>query len=686
MSLVAGTKNFQLHTPLSRLKGVGEITARHLRAAGLNTVRDLLMYFPRRYDDFSQLKPINQLRPGLVSLRARVDLVKVRSSFKRRSMVITEAIVSDQTGSVKLTWFNSPWILEQIKEGDEYFFLGELKYAANSFGITQPNFERVEKSKLAGQIVPIYPETQHLHSRLLRDLVDQVLSLSEILPDLLPANIREQYELVDYGTAIKQLHQPSSAKTLQAAQQRMAFEELFMHIAASLAIKQAIATEKAHKIVFDEAVIVSFVSSLPFQLTDGQRVAAWQIFSDLAEGHPMNRLLEGDVGSGKTVVAIMAALLVVRAGYQVAIMVPTDILARQHVATFRSLLKDQSISCELLVSKLPVARKRDVRERLADGQLDIVIGTQALITKDTSFAQLGLVVVDEQHRFGVMQRLNLKDKAGHLPHVLTMTATPIPRSLALVIYGDLDISILPILPQGRKPITTKVAFDDDRTQIYTQLDSLIEAGSQIYVVCPAIDLTDEGSTMAATAEHARLSKGIFANRRVGLVHGRLKTDEKTAVMEQFVAGDLDILVATTVIEVGVHVERANAIVIEQAHRFGLASLHQLRGRVGRGQVQAFCYLMTNKIDEAQLARVRAVERTTDGFRLAQIDLETRGSGQRVGTMQSGLTGLQFAQLEDSKLIAEVREAAKAFLIPENIVQYPHTIERINTFKTVTSLD
>ncbi|MCC7543279.1 ATP-dependent DNA helicase RecG [bacterium] len=678
--------SYPLDTRLTQLAGVGEVIDRHLRSVGLSTVGDLLQYYPRRYDDYTALRPIDQLKPGLVSVRARVDLVRTRKSFKRSRMSLTEVIVSDGTGTLKLTWFNSPWVVNQLHEGDEYFFLGELKFAGGTFGITQPTFESTSTSKLAGTIVAVYPETQDLNSRLLRDLVAQVIDSADLLEDPLPDKVREQYGLNSLAETVRELHLPKSTVALGQAKHRMAFAELFLHIAASLAIKHQVATEQSFATPFHEGLARDFVGQLDFSLTDDQRKVAWQIFHDLERLHPMNRLLEGDVGSGKTVVAAMAALMVIRAGYQVAIMVPTDILARQHIESFRKLLKPWAVRSELLTSKLPSTRKQDVRARLASGEVHLIIGTQALLTKDTVFAGLGLVIVDEQHRFGVNQRLTLKDKAGRLPHVLTMTATPIPRSLALVVYGDLDISRITELPPGRKPVKTKVVFEDDRGAVYRQVDDLISAGQQVYIVCPAIDESDTGGMKAASEEYKRLEHSVFAHRRIGLVHGKLKADEKAAVMEQFVAGGLDILVATTVIEVGVHVDRANVMLVEQAERFGLATLHQLRGRVGRSGEQAYCYLFTNRKDDITLARVRAIERTIDGFRLAQIDLETRGPGQRTGTRQSGRVELQFARLDDAPLIAEAREAAQAFLNQENIVKYPYTFRQIDRLKTVTSLD
>ncbi len=376
----------------------------------------------------------------------------------------------------------------------------------------------------------------------------------------------------------------------------------------------------------------------------------------------------------------------IRAGHQVAVMVPTEVLAQQHLQSFRDLLAAWQVRVELLTSRLPVARKRSVREDVSAGKVDLVIGTQALLTKGTEFASLGLVVVDEQHRFGVQQRLALKDKAGRLPHVLTMTATPIPRSLALVVYGDLDISILRELPPGRKPIKTTVVAENDRAKVYKHIDQLITTGQQAYIVCPMIDENDISGSKAVKAEYERLSRTIFAHRRIGLMHGKLSSDEKAEVMQAFVNGELDILISTTVIEVGVHADNATVMIVESAERFGLASLHQLRGRVGRSAHQAYCYLFMSPDAKDAPARVQAMERTTDGFRLAQLDLETRGPGQRFGLRQSGELDLRFARITDAPALERAQQAVAAFQTSESIVKYPQTLEVVNRLKTVTSLD
>lgn len=678
--------SFTLQTPLTRLKGVGEVVDRELRAIGLETIEDLLHYYPRRYDDFSQLKPIAQLRPGLVSVRAKVEHLAVRSSFKRKGMVITEAVVSDATGSLKMTWFQAPWVATQLTQGEWYYFLGDLKFASNQYGITQPVYESAENASKAGSVLAVYSESAKVNTNLLRKLVAQIIDVADQLFDELPTEVRGQQALMTRAEAVRSLHLPASSDNLKAAQYRMAFTELFLHLSAGLSIKQELATEPGISIPFDTALAQQFVASLPYTLTNAQRISAKQIFDDLERSSPMNRLLEGDVGSGKTIVAAFAALMVIRAGYQVALMVPTDILARQHIETLTDVLKPWHIKPRLVTGKLPAPELRQARADMAAGEVELVVGTQALLTKNAAFDRLGLAIIDEQHRFGVKQRLTLKDKAGRLPHVLTMTATPIPRTLALVMYGDLSISVLKDMPPGRKPVTTKVVFDKDRAKTFAGIDELVGKGQQVYIVCPAIDESDMGGMKAVTVEFEKLKRTVFARRRVGLLHGKLKADDKAVVMERFAKGLIDVLVATTVIEVGVHVPNATVMVVEGAERFGLATLHQLRGRVGRGSVQSMCYLFMNTQEDSSVKRVRALENTHDGFRLAQVDLEVRGPGQIYGTRQAGKLDLRFASLNDAELLATAAQAAQAFLTSDNIVKYPYTVERINRLKAVTSLD
>lgn len=675
----------RLDTRLAVFKGVGEVMERELARMGLITVRNLLDYFPRRYDDFSQLKPIAQLRPGLVTVRAKLENVATRRAARNRRMVITEAVVVDETGSLKLTWFHAPYVVDQLKLGEEYFFTGELKFKAGVFSVVQPQFERPSSIDRAGRIVAIYPETAKVSSKLLRSLVRQCISLADMVTEPLPDTILQSQGLMPLPAAIKELHEPTSAKELEKAQRRMAFGELFFHMLTSRVLREELETEPGIEVPFQEVLAKEFVRSLPFALTNSQRKVSWQIFADMQRGVPMSRLLEGDVGSGKTLVAAFAALMAIRAGFQVAVMVPTVVLGTQHVKSFREILKPWGIRVELLASHLKVREKARLASAVKSGEIDIVIGTQALITRNIQFPRLGLVVVDEQHRFGVNQRLSLKDKAGRLPHVLTMTATPIPRTLGLVAFGDLDISLLTDMPPGRVPVKTHVCSENDRVRVYAEIDSRLARGEQAYIVCPAIDLADPDGSRAVKQEMQRLGRTVFQHRRIGLLHGKLRADEKDAVMAQFANGDLDILVATTVIEVGVHVDRATVMMIESADRFGLATLHQLRGRVGRSDIASECYLFTTQ-DGVSRQRIAALARTNDGFRLAEIDLANRGAGQRFGVRQSGSVDFRFATLHDTRAVTQARETVDSFLKQEKIVKYPQVIAVVNSLKAVTSLD
>ena len=473
---------------------------------------------------------------------------------------------------------------------------------------------------------------------------------------------------------------------LEAARNRLAFEELFMLITSALALKQDIQTEPARSIEFDVDKLRPVLDSLTFDLTPAQKKAAWAILQDMGRTKPMNRLLEGDVGSGKTVVALLAAYMAISQGCQVALMVPTEILARQHMASANALLGSLGVDMALLVGSLKLSQKQVVKERIAKHQANLVIGTHALLEESVTFASLGLVVIDEQHRFGVSQRSLLKAQSEVMPHVLTMTATPIPRSLALVVYGELDVSIIDELPPGRQAIETKLMAADGRAAMEQHLDELIEQGRQVFVVCPLIDQSDTLGLKSVQAEFDRLSAGVFAHRRLEVLHGKLRATEKEHIMAEFAEGKIDILVSTTVIEVGVDIPNASIMVIESAERFGLAALHQLRGRVGRGKHRSYCYLMSETDNPVTLKRLRALERTQDGFRLSQIDLEMRGPGEIYGAKQHGILDLRMANVMDTKLVAHVRKVAEAFLASGNMLQYPHMIKRLNKLKAITTLD
>jgi ATP-dependent DNA helicase RecG len=678
-----------LDVRVETLKGVGKAVAEKLERLGIHTIGDLLHHFPRRYDDFSNIVPIRQMKPGVVTFRGEVVRIASRRGRNRR-LSITEAIITDGTGTVKAIWFNQPFLARQFPETSKVLVSGRLEFKNNDLALQSPAMEHdaaESDPKHTGRIVPIYPETEGLSSKQLRNMIMPLLPLIGDLPEMLPDSVMKEARLMHRSQAIAEVHAPTSDSTLKKARYRLAFEELFFIIGASLVIKHEIKTEAAPKIEFKVPVAQEFVRALPFELTNAQRQAAWQILQDMTNDHPMNRLLEGDVGSGKTMVALMAAVMAIRDGYQAALMVPTDILARQHAGGAVALMEQLGITSTLILGRQPAPEKKRALEQAASGEAGLVIGTHALLTESVKFKQLGLVIIDEQHRFGVGQRQKLKEKAGRLPHLLSMTATPIPRTLALTVYGDLDISVIDELPPGRQAIGTKVIKQRDRDVAYGFVDKQISEGRQVFVVCPLIEDSDKLGAKSVTAELERLQKGPFKHRRIGLLHGKLKPAERDAVMHAFANRDLDMLVATSVIEVGIDIPNASIMLIEGAERFGLAALHQLRGRVGRGIHQSYCFIASDSTATGVVERLQALERTQDGFRLAQIDLELRGPGQVYGRRQHGMLDLELADLSDTKLVAAVRTAAANFIgKPADMLQYPQVVERINRLKTVTSLD
>jgi ATP-dependent DNA helicase RecG len=677
----------ELTGELTSLKGVGPALAEKFAAVGIRTIAELLDYFPRTYNDYSEIQLISKIRPGMVTIEAEIKQAVGR--YVRRGMHITEAVASDESGSVRLIWFNQPYRVSAIKTGQRYFITGKLELKRQRFSITNPSMEMQSDFPLhTARIVPIYRESKGITSTIFRRTLYQVLKYSALLPDPLPAYIREKYKLLAYGSAVRELHFPSSKENFAQARRSIGFIEVFELMLAAQLNKQDNQNEIAPKIEFDEKLAKQFVQSLPFQLTDPQRSAAWQIYKDIATTVPMNRLLEGDVGSGKTVVAGMAALMAMKAGLQTALMAPTELLARQHADTLRDLFESvgKSDAIGLLVGSMKPAQKAIAHQRIMSGDVGFIVGTQALLQDKVSLHKLGLVIIDEQHRFGVDQRKKLVGQSGHMPHILSMTATPIPRSLALTLYGELDISLLNTMPLGRKPIITKIISPNSRVALEKKIITEISAGRQVYIVCPLIK---EGSGLkfpSAEQTYEKLRTTTFKNQRVGLLHGKLKDDEKNAVMTEFVQGNIDILVATTVIEVGVNIPNASIMVIEGADRFGLAQMHQLRGRVGRSTDQGFCFIVPSD-SKAPSRRLRALEQSTNGFELAELDLELRGPGAIYGTLQHGELDLRIAKLTDVRLLAEVRSAVKEFTLTEqNIHEYPELKRRVRAAQAVVTLN
>ncbi len=661
---------YYLETPISRLDRVGLTTARKLRILGLETVEDLLWHLPFRYDDYSQQVKISDLLPGqTVNVVGDVLLLQNKRSPKKR-LNITEALINDETGQIRVVWFNQPYISKNLKEGDRVSLAGKITEDYLGLQMNGPIYEKVYGS---GQgvntqgIVPVYHLTNGVTEKQLRYLIKQVINLTKEIADWLPTDIQKRHDLLKLKQALQLIHFPRNQADLEVARKRLGFDELFLVQMQAQLIKSELEQNLAPKIVFNEEKIKEIVKGLPFELTKAQRQATWEIIKDLEKDSPMARLLEGDVGSGKTLVALMSLYNVVQSGYQGCLMVPTEILANQHFATAKKLLEPLGVRVGIWTgSKKSKDKAKDGLQIIDD--LDIVIGTQALIQPKVKFKNLALVVIDEQHRFGVDQRKMLLANSGLpvscVPHLLSMTATPIPRSLALALYGDLDISIINEMPANRKIIKTKVITEGERKNAYEFIRGQIKDGRQVFVICPLIDANDELGVKSVKEEFERLNTHIFPDLPIGLLHGKLKAKEKDEVMRQFKDKETVILVSTSVIEVGVDVPNATIMMIEGAERFGLAQLHQFRGRVGRGDYQSYCFLLASPDASGNIRRLKAMEAYHDGFALSKIDLKFRGPGEVYGTLQKGFFNLKIASLFDLELMKIAK--AEAEMIAEEI--------------------
>lgn len=677
----------ELNAPITRLKGVGEELARKLGILQIQTINDLIENYPRRYEDYSNIARIKDLRPGAVTIEGTISSAKGR--YVRRGMHITEAIASDETSSVRLVWFNQPYRAGAIKAGAKYYIAGEYQLSRSRFSILNPSVELVSDFPVnTARIIPIYRETKGLKSAQIRKLVREAIMGVKDLPEHLPSWILKEQDLVVYARAVTEMHFPSGNTALKMAQKRLGFEEVFELSLAALLNKQEFGEQKGLPIPFNEKLAKEFVSKLPFKLTDAQRKVIWSIYKDLEKSQPANRLIEGDVGSGKTVVAAMAALMAMEQNFQVALMAPTEILAHQHAETLYKLLDSVGYGAQvgLLVGSLKPKAKNLMHAKIASGEVRLVVGTHALISEKVDMKNLDLIIVDEQHRFGVDQRKKLQAKAGHMPHVLHLTATPIPRSLALTLYGELDISVLDELPPGRRAIETKIVSPNSKKPIYEKIDKELAAGRQMFVVCPLISDSELTKGLSAEETFKQLSEHEFKHRRAALLHGRMKAEQKEQVMQDFLDHKYDILVSTTVIEVGVDVPNSTVMLIIGAERFGLAQIHQLRGRVGRGAHQSYCYLMMSD-SKAPSQRLRLLETTSDGFKLAEYDLQLRGPGAIYGTIQHGALDLRVAKLTDVKLIAAARSSAQEFIDKkEKLAKYPHLDSRVSALRSITNLN
>jgi len=662
------------------IKGVGDERAKLLEKLGIYTIEDAITYFPRDYEDRSIIKTISQLEDGETCSFEAAVISKVSEIRNRKGPVIYMMQVADSTGKAIIVWYNLAYVKKLFKPGEKYLFYGKIEKKYNNIEIANPIYEKVTGSEMKNtcKIVPVYPSTAKLTQNILRSVIKNALEMvSGKLTDILPLKLRNYYKLCEYNYAINNIHFPSSMEDLQNVRYRLVFEELLMLQLGLMSIKSTI--QEVHTgITFGACPeIDTFIEKLPFQLTEAQKKVFKEISADMESSKVMNRLVQGDVGSGKTIVAVLALFKAVKSGYQGALMVPTEILAEQHYASICPLVENFGIKVSLLTGSTPKKQKNELLEKIKNGEIDIVIGTHSLIQDSVVFKKLGLVITDEQHRFGVRQRSALlqkgikqeQDNINLVPDMLVMTATPIPRTLALILYGDLDISIIDQLPPGRKPVKTYAVDNSMRERIYNFIRKNIEEGRQIFIVCPLVEESNAVEAKSAVETASRLAAVDFKDFNVGLIHGKMKASEKDSIMRDFAEGKYHILVATTVIEVGINIPNASVMVVENAERLGLAQLHQLRGRVGRGQHQSYCILFNESNSKISRERMKIMEKTNDGFVISEKDLELRGPGEFFGTVQHGLPELKIANLyKDMRILKKAQEAAENILKEDKFLQ------------------
>src|SRR3989344_3900694 len=721
------------HLQVEKLKNVGTRNAPRLHRLGIKTLKDLLWHLPAKYDDFSETVPISDIVPDQkVNIQGEIVKITTKKLFPRR-MFITNAIVKDLSGAIKAVWFNQPFIENQLPEGTFVSLAGKVKTGKNGTYLSSPTYEKISSSqpttynlqpttlKHTKGLVPVYPETEGITSKYLRFLIKPLLSDLRIT-DHVPETVLKKHNFPALAVAIKDIHFPNSEENARKAKERLAFDDLMLFQIKALLERRKMNQLKSAPISFDEKIIKEFIARLPFELTKDQKIALFEICKDLEKKYPMNRLLEGDVGSGKTVVALAAAYQTAKAGFQTVFMVPTEVLANQHFKTATSIITDADIKIGLLTasaSKLNSGdiSKKTLKQKILSGDMNIVIGTHALIQKDVSFGKLALVVLDEQHRFGVNQRAALLKNSGLritdyglknnprcvmrneiIPHLLSMTATPIPRTLALTIYGDLDISTIREKPKNRQKIITKISTPLQKKETYQFIRDEVGGGRQVFIVCPRIEISDPQKEVgtnsrqskmnilwqevkAVEEEYKKLSESVFPDLKIAMLHGKLKPKEKNEIMSDFKNKKYDILVSTSVIEVGVDIPNATVMAIESAERFGLAQLHQFRGRVGRSEHQSYCLLFSSSGDKTTNQRLRALVNCDDGFELAEKDMAIRGPGEFMGTKQSGMPDLAMASLANIDLIKKARTEARLLLKEDpSLSRYPLLKERLNEFQ------
>jgi len=692
-----------LTAPVEKILNVGPVYQKKLKRLGIKTVRDLLFHFPHRYEDFSNVIPICKIKPNQsCCIQGRILEIETSKTWKKK-MFLTQALVRDNTATIRVVWFNQPYLAKVLKNGDNIYLAGKTVLDKYGLCLSNPVYEKTGKSEPihAGRLVAVYPETEGLSSRWLRQIIKMMLmQLKGSIPEPLPKEILQEHNLMPVSKAIWQIHFPDSPGLAKKAKERFSFEELFFIELWVIRERAKLAKEKALAIPLNLELIQRFVKSLPFKLTDAQKKSAWVILKDMERARPMNRLLEGDVGSGKTVVAALAVINAVKAGHQAALMAPTEILSRQHFKTVWDLLKDFKIDVGLLTGKtdkffskkltnqeIEISRKK-LLEKTEKGEISLIIGTHALIQEKVRFGKLALVIVDEQHRFGVEQRAKLcSNNKTAIPHLLSMTATPIPRTLALTVYGDLDLSLIDQLPKGRKKIITRIIPPKERQKSYNFIKKEIKKGRQAFVICPRIEEEGKLEVRAVKKEYEKLSKEIFPDLKVAMLHGKMTGAEKERIMKDMKNKKIDILVSTSVVEVGVDIPSATVMMIEGAERFGLAQLHQFRGRVGRSKYQSYCFLFTDSPNQKTRQRLTALVSCENGFKLAEKDLQLRGPGDFSGIRQWGIPDMVMNSLTDIALVEKTRQAAKEILIKDpNLKNHPLLKERLGRFREKVHLE
>lgn len=715
-------EKIDLSTSIEKIPRIGPVYQKRLKRMGIKTVQDLLLHFPYRYDDFSKISLVAEVKAGEVfCVQGKILEIKTNRTWKRR-MFLTNAILEDKSGAIKIVWFNQPYLINTLNEGDYVCLAGKAVRGEGGLYLANPAYEKIHEDKNlthTGRLVPVYPETQGLSSRWLRFILKSLIfKIQDELEDPLPEKIRLENKLLPFKKSLWQIHFPDSLNLAKKAQERFSFEELFFIELFVLRERMKLARQRGIRVPIKIDLVKRFVDSLPFKLTDAQKKCGWQILKDMEKYRPMNRLLEGDVGSGKTVVAAIAALNASKNGFQVALMAPTEILAKQHFQEVSKLLQNFNLNIGLLTGKtdkfvskklkndtIEISRKK-ILEKTIEGEISILIGTHALIQDQVKFKNLALVILDEQHRFGVEQRAKLisdgKKEKKPIPHLLSMTATPIPRTLALTIYGDLDLSLIDQLPKGRKKIITKVISPANRNKAYDFIRQQVRKERQVFVICPRIEAQNNNSkpkdfskskltrkkravlswaeVKAVKEEYEKLSKEIFPDLKVAMLHGKLAGKEKERIMRDFKNKKTDILVSTSVVEVGVDIPEATVIMIEGAERFGLAQLHQFRGRVGRSRYQSFCLLFTDSPARKTHQRLKALIGSENGFELSEKDLEIRGPGNLTGTRQWGIPDLAMSALKNIFLVEKTRKTAKEILEKDPYLEkYPLLEERLKKF-------